>query len=222
MARAGLIILGLALCLGSTGDPTMRTEVRYACDVVAQSASPWPIKMLLHGDNNRRVSKRASTQHSQGPDHLLTRQFTLTPAGLTADCLPECHEDYQQWLDVGKPTCWCHPRQCHGDADGVFGGNAKTGHYRVGPLDLNLLLAAWMVKEPPHGPGIASIQNGICADFAHDRGGDEKTGYFRVGVSDLDILVANWLVKRPPEGPGIPADCRLCKGQPSVSPHHTD
>jgi hypothetical protein len=78
-----------------------------------------------------------------------------------------------------------------------------------------------MVKEPPHGPGIASVQNGVCADFAHDKAGDEKTGYFRVGVSDLDILVANWLVKRPPQGPGIPADCRSCKAQRSVASHRT-
>lgn len=64
-----------------------------------------------------------------------------------------------------------------------------------------------MVKEPPYGPGVASIANGICADFAHDHSGSEKTGIYRVGPSDLNILITNWLIKEPPHGPGVPPDC---------------
>ncbi len=77
----------------------------------------------------------------------------------------------------------------------------------VGPKDLSVLVAAWQVLEPPFGPGIASIPNGICADFAHDKGGSAATGYYRVGTTDLNRLVANWLVKEPPAGPGLPAEC---------------
>ncbi|MHC4088351.1 MAG: LamG domain-containing protein, partial [Planctomycetota bacterium] len=97
---------------------------------------------------------------------------------------PECtfygHPDYLEWLSVGKPDCWCCPRQCHGNATPTCeppGGSAKTGFYYVGPLDLNTLVAAWLVLEPGFGPGIASVPNGICADFAHDLGGSAKTGF---------------------------------------------
>jgi hypothetical protein len=115
--------------------------------------------------------------------------------------------DYAEWIAVGKPQCWTFPRQCHGDADGLKEGDAKAGFYYVGPSDLNILIAAWQVKEPPLGPGIASIANGICADFAHDQAGSATTGFYRVGSTDLNRLVENWLVKEPPGGPGVPGDC---------------
>jgi hypothetical protein len=122
------------------------------------------------------------------------------------DLLPPTHPDYAEWVAVGKPACWAYPRQCHGDADGLA-VSGKTGTYYVGTSDLNILTDAWQVKEPPFGPGIASIQNGICADFAHDIEGGNKAGWYRVGTNDLNILVENWLVKEPPAGPGVPADC---------------
>jgi hypothetical protein len=115
--------------------------------------------------------------------------------------------DYAEWVAVGKPTCWTFPRQCRGDADGKTEATPDGGTTYVGQADLNVLVAAWQVLEPPFGPGIASISGGICADFAHDKGGSAATGYYRVGTTDLNRLVANWLVKEAPAGPGIPADC---------------
>jgi hypothetical protein len=140
------------------------------------------------------------------------------------ECFPSDHADYDEWVAVGKPGCWCpdndpnaNPRQCHGNADNALGGDPKTGYFYVGAGDLAILLNAWMVLEPataptPSGPGIGSVTNGICADFAHDLGGDPKTGYFRVGASDLTILLNSWMVLEPataptPSGPGIPPDC---------------
>jgi len=130
--------------------------------------------------------------------------------GGPVECFPSCHKDYAQWVSVSKPDCWCYPRQCHGDADGKAQGSEKTGIYYVGTNDLNILIAAWQVKEPPNGPGIASIQNGICADFARDQQGSAKTGLMRVSTNDLNILIANWLVKEPPKGPGTELDCLDC------------
>ena len=115
--------------------------------------------------------------------------------------------DEAEHIAVGEPECWCKARQCHGDADDNMGGSAKTGFYAVGPGDLSVLLSAWLVKEADKGPGIASVENGICADFAHNQGGSAKTGFYRVGPADLSILIANWLVKEPDKGPGVPADC---------------
>ncbi len=120
-----------------------------------------------------------------------------------AELLSTSHPDYTEWVAVGKPACWAYPRQCHGDADGLK-ENTDAGSYYIGQKDLNVLVAAWQVKEAPFGPGIAAIENGICADFAHDQDGSSATGFYRVGVTDLNILVANWLVKEAPQAPALP------------------
>jgi len=111
-----------------------------------------------------------------------------------------------RWVSVGKPICWTYQRQFYGDADGQAESDGTPGVSYVGQNDMDILLSAWEVKEPPFGPGIASVENGICADFAHDKEGDAVTGFYRVGNSDLNRLVANWMIKEAPEGPGIPAD----------------
>jgi hypothetical protein len=137
------------------------------------------------------------------------------------DCYPVCDPNYLAWVAMGKPSCWCgNGRQCHGDADGLYQGSpTKGGIYYVGTNDLNVLMAAWQVKEPPWGPGIASVQwngiGGICADFFHDaQGSATKGGLMRVSTNDLNILLANWMVREPPFGLGVPADCLNCgRGQ---------
>ena len=136
-----------------------------------------------------------------------------------AGCLPYCDKGYFDWVLFGRPDCWCSPRQCHGDTDDMTEGNPKTGYFYVHYDDLNVLLAAWNVNEPPMGPGIATVTGpepkltpGICADFAHDQEGGPKTGYFRVHYNDLSILVASWSIAEPPQGPGITGDCLLCDG----------
>jgi hypothetical protein len=134
-------------------------------------------------------------------------QGTEVAVGSGGDLLAPSHPDYDDWVAVGKPACWAYPRQCHGDADGLADGSEKSGFYHVGTADLNVLIAAWQVREEPHGPGIDSIENGICADFARDQEGSDKTGYYRVGTTDLNILIENWLVREPPVGPGVPGDC---------------
>ncbi len=131
----------------------------------------------------------------------------------TCDCIPFDHPNYYELLaEVGCPICWCYPRQCHGDADGLKEGSDKKGYYYVHFDDLNVLIAAWNTLEPDKGPGIWTVtgpkgEPGICADFAHDKEGSSKKGYYRVHFSDLNILVAHWNIKEPPHGPGIPPDC---------------
>jgi hypothetical protein len=141
---------------------------------------------------------------SDGMTLLDSATITVLPE---LDCFPPAHPDYSEWVNVGMPDCWCNPRQCYGDADGLLGGGPKSGYYAVGPTDLNILIAGWLVLEPPDGPGIDSIPNGICADFAHDLHGCPKCSYYRVGPTDLNILIANWLVREQPFGPGVPPDC---------------
>ena len=119
------------------------------------------------------------------------------PGSPLAECYTGPH--YDQWLDVGKPTCWCanvNPRQCHGDADGKSQGKQK---YWVSTDDLDVLIAAW-------SKSFAEIEgrdfNGtalICADFDHLPQGKQK---YRVSTDDLDILIANWSQANAPA-----ADC---------------
>ena len=114
--------------------------------------------------------------------------------------------DYDEWVAVDKPNCWCYPRQCYGDASGTSEGTTKTGIYWVGVPDLDIFMDAWQVKESPFGPGLQGEPN-ICADFSHSSEGTTKTGIYRVGIPDLDIFMSAWQVKEPPFDLGIPADC---------------
>jgi hypothetical protein len=122
-------------------------------------------------------------------------------------CFPSHYFGYLDWLTYGKPDCWCYARQCHGDADGKKQGSAFAGYMYVSTNDLDVVIAAWQVKEPPKGPGILTIPNGICADFDHKRQGSAFAGYMRVSTDDLSVLIGSWQVKEPPKGPGVPGDC---------------
>jgi len=96
-------------------------------------------------------------------------QLTLKP---TSSCILSDCSDNADWVAWGKPSCWCNPRQCRGDIDGI-----KNGPFWVGIPDLNLLRAAFnkIDLDLPEG--------GICADLDHIRNGP-----FRVGIPDLNIL----------------------------------
>jgi len=120
-------------------------------------------------------------------------------------CINLAHPLFCEWYKVESPACWCCPRQCHGDADCKKHGNPLGGHYWVGPPDLNILIDAWKILDPPKGPGLSGNQ--ICADFDHARQGSALAGYMRVGTNDLNALAAYWIIKEPPCGPGVPPDC---------------
>lgn len=113
---------------------------------------------------------------------------------------------YADWVKYGKPACWAYARNCRGDADGKQVGNPAQGYSYVTTADLNVLISGWNVKEAPKGPGILSITNGICADFARNSVGNPAQGYARVTTADLNVLITYWNVKEAPKGPGIP-DC---------------
>ncbi len=91
-------------------------------------------------------------------------------------CLKRTAPEYNDWVSWGEPDCWCYKRQCRGDADGI-----KTLIFWVAVPDLNLLRSAFNKTDLQ----LATIPNGICADFDHI-----KTLIFRVAVPDLNILRA--------------------------------
>jgi hypothetical protein len=119
----------------------------------------------------------------------------------TTICYPACKPDYQTFLDVGSPDCWCFPRQCHGDADNQLEGLAKK--WAVGALDVGIMVSAWKIVEPAL-PATILDSTQICADFDHQVEGLAKK--WRVGALDVGIMVANWKVVDP----GVPSDCLDC------------
>jgi hypothetical protein len=128
--------------------------------------------------------------HPLWPD-TVDMAFAIT----TEDCFPQTHPDYSQWVSVGRPYCWCEPRQCHGDADNA---SETKLNYWVFVNDLTILLNGW---GKPY-PIIAGQKlNGvplICADFDHLS--ETKLNY-RVFVNDLTILLTNWGTN------AVPPDC---------------
>jgi hypothetical protein len=107
-------------------------------------------------------------------------------------CFPSTNPQYNTWVALGKPECWCNPYQCDGDIDGKdSGGFAKQ---QVSLADLNILVNNWQKKasDPTLDP---------CADLDHqDSGGFAKQ---QVSLADLNILVNNWQKKASQ----LPGDC---------------
>jgi hypothetical protein len=114
-------------------------------------------------------------------------------------CFPSDHPDYAEWVLMGRPTSWCYPRQCHGDADGMHEADGED-QVAVGQNDLDILNEGWKKKyeDDPY-----YFHFWIAADFDHAEEGDPKTGYHRVHSSDLNVLITYW--KQPDAN--VPEDC---------------
>ena len=111
------------------------------------------------------------------------------------DCFPSEFAAYYDWVNCGKPDCWCAPPvgsgyQCDGDCDGATETFFK---YRVFGNDLACVVENWKGKcsDPGFNP---------CADFDHKT---ETFFKYRVFGNDLAILVGNWKRKDSI----LPGDC---------------
>ena len=141
---------------------------------------------------------------------------TMVPGPIGGDeCFASDHLDYDQWIEMEKPECWCIKTQCLGDADGLKEGSQKKGIFRVHFGDMTILLNAWGIKEDP---GVSTLVGdpGICADFSRSQEGSQKKGIFRVHFQDMTILLGNWAAK---EGTptALPVDDR-CGGNVDPEP----
>lgn len=95
-------------------------------------------------------------------------------------CLPSTYTTYTDWVDLGKPACWCQSYQCDGDADG---STEDPNNYRIYENDIHLIIANWKKK-------IDDETLDPCADIDHkDSGLPFK---YRVYTNDLSIVTANW------------------------------
>ncbi|MGA2172238.1 MAG: hypothetical protein ABSG82_04385 [Sedimentisphaerales bacterium] len=140
--------------------------------------------------------------------------YTTGPVCAVSYCYGPTDANYSNWIDpnIHRPTCWCYPRQCHGDADGKRSGTVATGYAYVSQADLDVMTVGWQIKDPTKGTGIANLtSNGIpvaCANFSRKKSGTAATGYMRVAQADLDKMTVYWNVKEPTKGTGTPADCK--------------
>ena len=108
--------------------------------------------------------------------------------------------DEQEWIERGRPACWCYPRQCYGDVDNVEEIVEPFDQYWVWNLDVGVLVAGYGQKYN----GDPATQPWICADFDHLEEFVEPFDYFRVFNDDVTIFVT-WYGQY-----GMPTDC--CPG----------
>jgi hypothetical protein len=133
---------------------------------------------------------------------------TYEPGGdlfsYTIPCLLHCCPEYNDWLTLKKPNCWCGvygnptwPYQCDGDADNLIQGILK---YRVYTNDFNIMVANWQktITDPDLNP---------CADFDRKPQGVLK---YRVYTNDFNILVGNWK-KTDTQLPGNCSEYERCQ-----------
>jgi len=105
---------------------------------------------------------------------------------LENDCFPCCLATYPDWVELGKPECWCQTPcspgfQCDADADGITSG--APFQYRVYTGDLNLVIGNWKKKM-----GVNA-----CADIDHISSGAPY--YYRVYTGDMARIIQNWMKK---------------------------
>jgi hypothetical protein len=150
------------------------------------------VSVTVDGDCTLTITANVSRAGSSGvvmesPDEVVTVNL---PAGIPVSCgVPPCYAgqpDEAEWNAMGQPECWCYPRQCLGDADGLPYGKSN---YWVSIPDLTILKAAWNLQVGQMSGNMA------CADFDHLPYG--KSNY-RVSIPDLTILKANWNIANGP------------------------
>ncbi len=110
--------------------------------------------------------------------------------------LPANHPDYQEWVNVGFPSCWLQSRQCYGDANGQQEVIARQMRW-VGYDDIDILLDGFNKTYS----GDPAVDTWIAADFNHKA---EKIGpsFRRVGYDDINILLDYF------NTPDVPCDCQ--------------
>ena len=123
-----------------------------------------------------------------------TCAMTDLPSG---DCYQPGDPNYGDWVTLGKPECWCYPRQCLGDATGYpYGRN----NYWVSVPDLTVMKDAWNLTAAQIIGQTSTVDGHVtewaCADS--DRQGYGRNMY-RVSVPELTTLKNNWNIVTGPD-----------------------
>jgi len=150
----------------STGDDILLIELNVSASCTATICAD-----TLRGPDSGVVGSVLESNLQEG---CIEVAVTVT----AEECMKTSHPDYDTWVAVGKPDCWCYAKQCKGDADGKAQVN---GVLAVFTDDLAIFLGAYGQPTLPEG--------GICADFDHQA---QVNGVLRVFTDDLAIFLANY------------------------------
>jgi hypothetical protein len=93
--------------------------------------------------------------------------------------------DVLEWQGVGKPTQWCNPYQCHGDADGQVNTFGRGATARVSSEDVAILIDGFRAT---YG-GNPGVHTWIGADFDHIANTYGRGATARVSSEDVSILI---------------------------------
>ena len=151
----------------------------YWLSIVAVYSEPLPEPFYPWGWTNHKYNRHdgavAGYPDAGGPAPAWRWEELHDQTGMSEDmsfilfteCLACSHPDFDKWIEVGKPRCWCYETQCHGDSDDS--GDVKGS-------DFLALKSSWYkcYPNPNYNP---------CADFDHDG---------CVKASDFLILKKNW------------------------------
>lgn len=185
---------GQAVAEGGNGQSYMILEMGslYAATDPCHTTAPAKSGTICTFETNKecvvslsRDTDRGGVVMEDGSDYASLSGCSLA----YADCFPQAHPDWAEYDAVGRPPCWCYPRQCHGDADNTeHTEKGKLYNFWVGAPDLGVLALGWY--KPDEDPNFSSF---ICADFDHSSHIEKGIPYsFRCGVPDLGIMATYW------------------------------
>ena len=167
--------------------PASAHSTYYEVERSTDGGSTWPTVVYSNSDLSFLTDEPnlSSNRYRVKGCNNVTAQCSGWRAGITdcyvSYCFGPSDPCYSDWLNlVGRPTCWCYPYQCKGDADGFTEGKEL---FRIGLADLAILKAAWYKTAGE------LVGDDACADIDRLPEGKEL---FRVGLEDLDILKTNW------------------------------
>jgi hypothetical protein len=179
-AAGGLGDAAITLEMGSLYDQAAPGKTGVLCKVTVSDGTT-EVCVTLNAVRGGIVLENAA----QATADLTDACATIGPG----ECFPSTNAQYNDWVALGQPDCWCAPPfgsgyQCDGDVDGVDSG--FPARYRVYLGDLNALVDNWQKKA-----GDATLNP--CADIDHKDSGFPAR--YRVYLTDLNILIANWQKK---------------------------
>lgn len=176
-----------------TGNATVEMGSLYAAGDGNLTPDPCGLlcKVTVSADCNLTISTNITRGGVVMEDTATPSVGPSTCALDVNDCYGPGDPNYGDWVTLGRPECWCYPKQCHGDATGYgYGRNL----YHASTPDLTVLKDAWN-KDAPNTVGHISVVDvnkpteWACADFDRMEYGRNK---YRVSTPDLTILKAYW------------------------------
>jgi len=95
-----------------------------------------------------------------GEDAAAITVAPITISFAAPECMKATAAAYNDWVQFGKPTCWCYARQCRGDINGTGAGTSPSKKW-VTSTDLTAFKLAYNIANSALPAG------GICADLNH-------------------------------------------------------